>query len=387
MNSINTTDISVASSPGADINGTTLLLVCHLYGLMKEWLHEDGGLVKSSEVADNGTNMEKDRLFSDADCDGYRGSDWLSGVCANNSLMYNSNLKFHLLYCLSYHFMTYMGARRSCTHNREDFDNDTKAGKTMTLLSKDRFLFAFMEDILNASNICHPINNTLTWNHTKEEVFSDGNCDMHHILMEDWSAERKCTYNTTEVDNGGEMQYRRCLIYRFMKSLGAQNACQTRWEYNSQQESCHATNQPWMKMVLTAICIIGFVGNALSLYMYCTVVETPTIYQLQWLAAADTTYLVAQWIFGLKLILSAFGVRSDVLNPGIWEVVYVCSRPLYLAARSCSVWLTVLIGLYRYLAVCKPFGKLYSHSVQHGRKYVVLVAILSIVYNIPHFVE
>ena len=380
MNSINTTDIAVTSSPGADINATTLLLVCHLYGLMKEWLHEDSLPVESTDVADHGTNMEKDRLFSDIDCNGYRKSDRLSGVCANNSMMYKSNLKFDLFHCLSYHFMTYMGARSSCTDNLEDFDNDTKAEKTMTLLSKDRFFFAFMEDILNASNICHPRNNTLTWNHTKEEVFSDGDCDVHHIFMEDWSAERKCTYNTTEVDNGGEMQYRHCLIYRFMKSLGAQNACQMRWE-------CLAHNNPWMKMVLTAIYIIGFVGNALSLYMYCRVVETPTIYQLQWLAAADTTYLVAQWIFDLQFTLSAFGVRSDVLNQGIWKAVYVCSRPLLLTARSCSVWLTVLIGLYRYLTVCKPFGILYSHSVQHGRKYVVLVAILSFVYNIPHFFE
>ena len=387
MNSMNTTDITVASSPGADTNGTTVLLVCHLYGLMKGWLHEDVVPVESPELADHGISVEEEWLFSDTDCYGYRRShDWVSDVCANNSMMYDDNLG-SLIDCLLYHFMTHMGAVSSYTDNLEDFDNGTTVENTMTLLSKDRFFFTFMEDTLNASNICHPTNSTMQWKHAKKELFSEGNCDWYHIVTQNSSAESRCSHSTTEINNGGALQYRSCLDYRFMKSLGAQNTCQMQREYTSQQKSCYAHNNQWMEIVLTVVCIIGLVGNAVSLYMYCRVVETPTIYQLQWLAAADTAFLVAQWIFDLNDTLSAFDARSNVFKDEIWPFLYVCFRPLMLTARSCSVWLTVLIGLYRYLAVCKPFGKLYSHSVQHGRKYVVLVAILSLGYNIPYFFE
>ena len=71
----------------------------------------------------------------------------------------------------------------------------------------------------------------------------------------------------------------------------------------------------------------------------------------------------------------------------IVSVLTVCFRPLSYVARSCTVWLTVLIGLYRYLAVCQPFGKLFPHCERHGHKYVILVIILSLLYNIPHFCE
>ena len=39
MDFSNSTDIAVASSPGADVSGVALILLCQLFGFVKEWLH------------------------------------------------------------------------------------------------------------------------------------------------------------------------------------------------------------------------------------------------------------------------------------------------------------------------------------------------------------
>ena len=69
MNSSNTTDITVASTLGADING--LVLMCHLFGFVKEVLQERGFSTESAMSYDTDTVVQKERL-SDDDCDDYR---------------------------------------------------------------------------------------------------------------------------------------------------------------------------------------------------------------------------------------------------------------------------------------------------------------------------
>ena len=72
MNSINTTDIAVAPSPSADINGVTLIYMCHLFGFLKEWLQEGGVSVDSAMIYDTDTLVQKERMFSASDCSKYQ---------------------------------------------------------------------------------------------------------------------------------------------------------------------------------------------------------------------------------------------------------------------------------------------------------------------------
>ena len=47
-----------------------------------------------------------------------------------------------------------------------------------------------------------------------------------------------------------------------------------------------------------------------------------------------------------------------------------------------SIWLTVFIALYRYLAICKPFTNSFRHVENHGQKYAVLILVISICYHL-----
>ena len=123
--------------------------------------------------------------------------------------------------------------------------------------------------------------------------------------------------------------------------------------------------------------------------MFCRgLVKTPTTYQLQWLAFVDVTFLVSHWfIWNLLHVKSYDNVTSDLYWHSIDSVLFVCFQPLHWVARSCTVWLTVFIAVYRYLAICKPYGNVYSHVMLHGQKYVKLIVILTIMCNFPVFIR
>ena len=387
MDFSNSTDITVTSSPGADVSGMALILFCQLFGLVKEWLHAGGVSINS-----NDRSVEKEMMFSDVDCQRYSSlTKWYSGDCESNSMVYDFNIDqeygtVKLIGCLTYRFMTEMGANSSCTNSFERSDDNTNIQDTMPLFSTDRLFHSFMADTLNMTSICRSSNDTLTSDEdTNATMFSHDSCHGYYYYVRDMRAESKCVHNASAMDIDTELSYDRCLFHRFMKSLGAGSGCS---DHFSLRESCGLYESIMRAVVPTIICIIGVIGNSISLVMFCRgFVDNPTTYQLQWLAFVDITYLVTRWFaWNLDDVMSFANVTSDLYWHGIDPVLSVCLNPLRLVARSCTVWLTVFIAVYRYLAICKPYGNLYSHIMLHGQKYVKFIVILSILYNFPTFI-
>ena len=383
----NSTDIAVASSPGADVSGVALIIVCQLFGFVKEWLHAEGVCVNNE-----GPSVENEVIMSDVECKNYRilTRDY-SDDCESNSMVYDYDVdqqdvrKF--MKCLTYRFMTEMGANSSCMDSSGTSDNDTNVQNTMPLSSKDLLFHSFMADTLNMTSTCTPSNDTLNSStDTDATMFSYDNCDYYYYgYMKYRNAESKCVHNTSAMDSYTEIPYDECLSYRFMKSLGADTGCSDHFPLF---ESCDLYRSIMKAVVQTIICIIGLIGNSISLAMFSSgLVDTPTTYQLQWLAFVDVTFLVTHWFaFTLYNVMSYANVTSDLYRHGIHPVLFACLCPLCWVARSCTVWLTVFIAVYRYLAICKPYGNLYSHVMLHGQKYVKLIVILSILCNFPVFI-
>ena len=71
MHLINSTDVAVASSPGADVSGVALILLCQLFGFMKEFLRVRTVSI-NSEGYDDDRSVEKQMTFSDVECGNYR---------------------------------------------------------------------------------------------------------------------------------------------------------------------------------------------------------------------------------------------------------------------------------------------------------------------------
>ena len=389
MDFSNSTDIAVASSPGANVSGVALILLCQLFGFVKEWLHA-GGVYMDSKDYDDDRSVEKEMMFSDVECQTYSSLTRLhSDDCENNSVVYDYDVDQqdvrNFMGCLTYRFVTEMGANSSCMNDSGRSENDTNVQNTMPLSSIDRLFHSFMADTLNMTSTCTSSNDTGT-SDTNATMFSYDNCYWYYDYVKDRSAESKCVHNTSAMNSNTELPYDECLFYRFIKRVGGDSGCA---EHFSLLESCDLYESIMGIVVPTIICTIGLIGNSISLVMFCRgLVKTPTTYQLQWLAFVDITFLVTSWFVDtLNALMAYANVTSDLYSHVIFPVLFVCLFPLFWVARCCTVRLTVFIAVYRSLAICKPYGNLYSHVMLHGQKYVKLIVLLSILYSFPVFID
>ena len=417
MNYIHNTNATMGSI--TDTSGITFVLMCHLYSTVLEWLQSDNisETNYNAVVGDNDTNIESGIMFTRWDCRmyGYLTND-VSSFCVNSTVKYNTDrdlrkgiahfdlfidcLSFHFMRelgaqksclkysmmsdgtCLSYRYMTKLDGSRSCTKYSVAQESSSNDERTMSLLSKDHLFHNFLVDKINVRNSCTNTHATLDNNSdVMNDLFSLSSCNWY--LQHNDSLRSICTRNTSGIDNR-DLSFIHCLWYRFMKSLGIESACQ---KYFPVIKSCNMFDLVMNSLISTIICIIGFISNLISLIIFSHgLVKTSTTYQLQWLAAIDTANLVTYWAtYVLQDTLSFFEITSDLFWHGIQPVLYVCFRPLSHVARTCTVWLTVLIGLFRYLAVCKPFSNLNTHCVQNGQRYVILIIIIGFLYSIPEF--
>jgi len=109
-------------------------------------------------------------------------------------------------------------------------------------------------------------------------------------------------------------------------------------------------------VVIGSLCVFGLFGNTLSLF----VLERDhrnrvAVFLLQSLATADNLVLCVAFmdlsiVYGLLPVVG----RLDVLQASApYLIKYV--NPVGYMVQSCAVWITVLLAVNRYVAVCRPF--------------------------------
>ena len=147
MNYINNTNVTAESS--IDARGTTFVLMCHLYYAVLEWFQSDNISETNYNTVgyDNGTGIETGMMFTHLDCRmyGYLTND-VSSFCVNKTMIQNTDreLKKGITYfdyfvdCLSFHFMTELGARKSCSKYSMMSDSTCLSYRHMTELGASR---------------------------------------------------------------------------------------------------------------------------------------------------------------------------------------------------------------------------------------------------------
>ena len=140
-------------------------------------------------------------------------------------------------------------------------------------------------------------------------------------------------------------------------------------------------------ILIGSLCIVGLVCNILSFCIFCKDSQkSATTFLFQALSIIDSLVLLAVFpLYVLDPLVEYLGVLKGFFTVQPYVLAYIF--PLALTAQTASIWTTVLVALIRYIAVYKPLRAIYLCSIQRTRKYILVVIIVSILYNIPRFAQ
>ena len=136
-----------------------------------------------------------------------------------------------------------------------------------------------------------------------------------------------------------------------------------------------------------AICLLGLFGNALSLLVLARdKTGAVTFISLRALAASDLLLLGGALCQQVVPLMCATSSNQDAFcrNQGY---IRVYTWPIICIAQMCSIWMTVLISSERYVAICYPLRASHVCSAGRIRKMVVVIYLVSALFNIPKFFE
>ena len=128
------------------------------------------------------------------------------------------------------------------------------------------------------------------------------------------------------------------------------------------------------------ISILGLIGNIIA---FCTFGkmgnQNASITLLRFLAVVDSSLLLLILLAAVLPMLSLQDTFSSIF-------FMFCIMPtLYSIARTSTMWTPVLIGLQRYIVVCKPLLASTVCTVDNARKQFVCVLVFSVIVNFPQF--
>lgn len=141
-------------------------------------------------------------------------------------------------------------------------------------------------------------------------------------------------------------------------------------------------------VLLNIIGVFGIIGNIISMIILSRPQMRSSInYLLIGLARCDTVLIITSiLLFGLPSIYWATGYLFFYnwrIHPIIAPVVY----PVAMISQTVSVYLTLVVTLERFVAVCQPLRARSLCTCGRARLYMIIVVIFSILYNITRFWE
>ncbi len=161
---------------------------------------------------------------------------------------------------------------------------------------------------------------------------------------------------------------------------------------NPDQDLCDIYRLVTSSVLITLCCAVSFLGNSLTLLTfnhsgYRSV--SPTVILLQALAVVDTTILIpplfVSVIPSICKYANSCNYYQDTIVPYLWAYLW----PFSPISHVSTIWITVLVTVQRYMAVCQPLAQFTSklERVRTVRLQVTAVLLGAVVYNIPRFLE
>ena len=140
-------------------------------------------------------------------------------------------------------------------------------------------------------------------------------------------------------------------------------------------------------VIIGLLCIFGLVGNLMAYAVFWKDnIKTSTTFLFQGLSLIDSVMLITVFpIYVLDPLVKYLRVLQgfEKIQPYILVFILPCA----FTAQAATIWVTVLVGFNRYIAVCKPYQASRLCNIQMARKYLLAVLLLTFLYNIPRFAQ
>ena len=140
-------------------------------------------------------------------------------------------------------------------------------------------------------------------------------------------------------------------------------------------------------ILLGLLCIVGLIGNLTSFAVFwMDKIKTSTSFLFQGLSMIDSLLLIAVFpIYCIKPFVEYTGQLQgySIIEP----YVLVYGLPTAYLFQTATIWVTVLVAVNRYIAVCKPYQASRLCTVAQARKQLTIVLIFAMLYNVPKYCE
>lgn len=143
-------------------------------------------------------------------------------------------------------------------------------------------------------------------------------------------------------------------------------------------------------VIIGVVCLFGLAGNVLSFLVLCKhKTENAAIFLLQCMAVFDFLLLVVTlFIYTFPAVYPYTGYLEVMSTQSTSYPIFIMYVwPLGTMLHTATIWLTVLVTINRYNAVCRAIEEFGATSLRSTKIQVAVVIIFSILYNTPRFFE
>ena len=132
--------------------------------------------------------------------------------------------------------------------------------------------------------------------------------------------------------------------------------------------------------------VVGIMGNSFAFVVFWKEsIKSSALFLIQCLSLIDSALLLT--------VLPLFPMHSFVVYTGwlqgYWAIqpyVLVYLWPLSLTAQTATIWVTVLVAVTRYIAICLPFRASRWCTVSKAKKQLAFVLLYAVLFNMPMFI-
>ena len=132
--------------------------------------------------------------------------------------------------------------------------------------------------------------------------------------------------------------------------------------------------------------VVGVIGNSFAFVVFWKEsIKSSALFLFQCLSLIDSALLLT--VFPVCSVVS-FVVYTGWLQ-GYWAIypyILVYLLPLACTASTATIWVTVLVAVNRYIAICLPFRASRWCTVSKAKKQLAFVLLFALLLNIPKFI-